>query len=98
MTKLLPKPIAFEWDTGNKDKNWEKHKVNSREAEEVFFNKPLKVFPDMKHSTLEKRFQALGNTNADRKLSVFLTIRSEKIRIISARNQNKKERKQYAKK
>lgn len=94
----LPIPISFDWDKSNIDKNWEKHKVYFREAEEVFFNKPLKIFPDRKHSIAENRFQVLGVTNNGRKLSIFFTIRNQKIRIISARNQNKKERIKYAKK
>lgn len=96
--KKLPKPVVFDWDEGNIDKNWIKHKVHFREAEEIFFNKPLKIFPDTKHSITEKRFQALGVTNNKRKLSIFFAIRYKKIRIISARDQNKKERTKYAKK
>lgn len=94
----LPKPVSFDWDKGNIDKNWGKHKVHYKEAEEVFLNRPLMVFPDIKHSILEKRFQALGITDDKRKLSIFFTIRNKKIRIISIRNQNKKEREKYAKK
>lgn len=94
----LPLPLSFDWDKGNIDKNWEKHKVHYKEAEEVFLNRPLMVFPDNKHSILEKRFQALGITDYKRKLSIFFTIRNKKIRIISIRNQNKKEREKYAKK
>lgn len=93
----LPAPLSFDWDQGNIDKNWKKHKVHYKEAEETFLNKPLVVFPDKKHSTIEKRFQALGITNNKRMLSIFFTVRGEKIRVISARNQNKKERKRYAK-
>jgi uncharacterized DUF497 family protein len=32
----LPGVLSFEWDTGNKQKNWLKHKVTSEEAEEAF--------------------------------------------------------------
>jgi uncharacterized DUF497 family protein len=92
-----PKPIQFEWDQGNKEKNWEKHQVYYREAEEVIFNKPL-IFPDKKHSQVEHRFQALGITNNKRVLSVIFTIRKDKIRVISARDQNRKEKLRYAKK
>ena len=95
--KKLPKPIAFEWETGNKDKNWQKHKVDAKEAEEVFFNIPLLSVLDEKHSTKELRFQALGKTNDNRKLFVSYTIRSNKIRIISIRDMNKKEKNIYDK-
>lgn len=94
----LPGPIAFDWDKSNQDKNWKKHNVHFREAEEVFLNRPLKLFQDKQHSIVEKRFQALGITDKNRSLSIFFTIRNKKIRIISARDQNKKERRRYAKK
>lgn len=94
----LPVPLSFDWDKGNVDKSWKKHKVHFKEAEEVFLNRSLKIFPDIKHSIIEKRFQALGVTNNRRKLAIFFTIRNRRIRIISARNQNKKEGRKYAKK
>ncbi len=86
---------AFDWDKGNLDKNLVKHKVDFREAEEIFFNKPVKYYPDTKHSQKEKRYIALGKTNKSRKLTIIFTKRKNKIRIISSRDQNKRERKQY---
>jgi len=94
----LPKPISFEWDKGNTDKNFQKHRVANKEAEEIFFNKPFKIFPDQKHSQKEERIIALGITNKLRKLAIIFTVRNQNIRIISARDQNKKERKTYEKK
>jgi len=94
----LPIPLAFNWDKGNIDKNWKKHKVHFEEAEEVFFNKPLKIFPDKGHSKKEKRFLALGTTNRRKNLTIIFTFRGNKIRVISARGQSRKERSEYAKK
>lgn len=97
----LPVPVSFDWDESNKDKNWEKHGVANKEAEEIFFNRPLKVFPDSKHSEREERFIALGVSNKKQSLAIVFTIRNngdEKIRIISARKQNKKEKKTHEKK
>lgn len=94
--KILPDPIQFEWDKGNIDKNWKKHRVTNAEAEEVFTNQPL-VYSDLKHSQLEKRFDCLGENNNKRKLFISFTIRKNNIRIISARNMNTKEKK-YMKK
>jgi len=31
--KILPGPVVFEWDRGNFDKNFKKHKVTNEEAE-----------------------------------------------------------------
>lgn len=75
----LPKPIAFEWGKGNIDKNLIKHDVTNREAEEVFGNKPLKIFPDLKHLEQEQRFVAYGVTNQNRKLVIVFTLRKENI-------------------
>ena len=96
--KKLPKPLAFEWDKGNINKNLEKHKVTNLEAEEIFRNKPLIIFVDESHSLVERRFVAHGITSKKRNLTIIFTLRKQKIRVISARNQNKKERKIYEKK
>ena len=95
--KVLPIPIIFEWDKGNADKNLRKHNVTNKETEELFLNRPLKIFEDAKHSVEEQRFVVYGVTNLGRKLALVFTIRKQKIRIISARNQNKKERIAYEK-
>jgi len=95
--KILPEPVKFEWDIGNQDKNWHKHKVDAKEAEEVFFNKPFKIYPDKTHSLQEQRFLALGQTNKRRLLTLIFTIRDKQIRIISARDQSKKDRRVYEK-
>lgn len=91
------KLTEFDWDKGNLDKNLVKHKVDFREAEEIFFNQPVKFYPDEKHSQKEERFIALGVTSKSRKLTIIFTKRRNKIRIISARNQNKRERRLYGK-
>ncbi|MDO8610863.1 MAG: BrnT family toxin [bacterium] len=88
---------GFEWDEGNKEKNWKKHKVTMKETEEVFLNKPQSVFEDTKHSTKEKRYIIVGKNNFGRLLIVFFTLRKNKIRIISARDQGRTERKKYEK-
>ncbi|MBI2334633.1 BrnT family toxin [Candidatus Daviesbacteria bacterium] len=93
----LPVPITFNWNQGNIEKNWKKHKVYYKEAEEVFFNKPLKIFKDIKHSQIEERFVALGMTNDNRRLYLVFTIREQEVRVISARDQSRKERKLYEK-
>ena len=88
----------FGWDKNNIDKNWKKHKVHYKEAEEVFLNKPIKIFPDIKHSLeTEKRYLALGKTDSETMLTIIFTIRNKIIRVISARKQNRKERNIYEK-
>ncbi len=85
---------GFEWDEGNLE-HIKRHVVSYIECEEVFSNKPLLVSKDASHSTLEDRFQVLGKTSKNRPLFVSLTIRHNNIRIISARDQDKKERVEF---
>ncbi len=96
---VIPKKVflaeGFDWDAGNLEKYWFKHEVSPLECEEVFFNQPLVVAQAEKHSQSEERFYALGRSNEDRYLFVAFTMRGKKIRIISARNMNRKERKIY---
>ena len=58
----LTKIIGFDWDDGNARKN-EKHQVSAAESEQVFFNAPLLLLADTKHSDRESRFHALGKTD-----------------------------------
>lgn len=92
----LTKIIDFEWDKGNARKN-DKHGVSMAEAEQVFFNEPLLMIADMKHSHGESRFHALGKTDEGRTLHITFTLRiaGERIRVISARDMHKKERAIY---
>jgi len=86
---------GFQWDEANLHKNAEKHQVDFRECEEIFFNQPLRILYDDKHSQTEDRFAALGITNEARRLTVVFTVRNDKIRVISARDQSAKEKSYY---
>ena len=92
---IIPQIQGFDWNKGNLDKNLVKHNVSNSECEETLFNQPLIVSPDEKHSQTEKRFYALGKTDNNRLLFLSFTIRNNLIRVISARDMNKKEREQY---
>jgi uncharacterized protein len=87
---------GFQWDDGNARKN-EKHGVSTAESEQVFFNTPLLMLEDAKHSVSEPRFHALGKTDDGRLLHITFTLREdgEKIRVISARDMHRKEREIY---
>jgi uncharacterized DUF497 family protein len=95
MTNILDVD-GFDWDARNIDKNWDSHRVTNGECEEPFFNQPLHVAEDVKHSPCKQRFYALGQTNAGRRLFIVFSTRDNKIRIISARDMSRKERKIYA--
>jgi len=87
--------IGFEWDDANAHKNWDRHRVTPGDAEEVFFNEPLVVRSDLRHSRDEKRYYALGRNAADRRLFIVFTIRRKLIRVISARDMNRNETEAY---
>lgn len=93
----LTRCTRFQWDEGNLLKNWERHHVSAGEREQTFFNRPLIAAPDEKHSVDESRFYALGHTDAGRYLFIVFTIRGRMIRVISARDMNRRERKAYEK-
>ena len=95
----LPKPLSFQWDKGNFDKNFKKHRVRNKETEEIFEDKNLKILKDLKHSQKEERFFAYGITKKKRKLHIVFTIRDreQQLRIISARDMSKRERRYYEK-
>jgi uncharacterized DUF497 family protein len=86
---------GFEWDAGNVDKNWERHRVSAAECEQVFFQRPLRIAPDSRHSWNEPRYAALGQTVGGRRLTIVVTIRDSTIRVISARLMSRRERRVY---
>ena len=95
MKKLLKECEGFQWDEGNSDKNWIRHQVTRFECEEMFFNQPLIISADSKHSKSENRFYTLGRTDSNRFLFISFTIREKLIRVISARDMTTKERNKY---
>ncbi|HEY4695122.1 MAG TPA: BrnT family toxin [Candidatus Nanoarchaeia archaeon] len=88
--------LRFEWDKGNIGKS-KKHGVSDQETEEVFFDSGKVSFKDLVHSDTEERFILLGKTSKERLLYIVFTKREDRIRIISARDVNKKERPLYEK-
>ena len=86
---------GFQWDDGNSEKNWISHQVTKSECEQIFFNQPLIIGNDEKHSKVEKRYYVLGQTDSDRQLYIVCTARQNLVRVISARDMSKKEREVY---
>ena len=88
---------GFDWDDGNSRKSADKHGISQAEAESVFFNDPLIVVEDAKHSGREQRLNALGKTAQNRLLHITFTLRQNgtMVRVISARDMHRKERKAY---
>ena len=98
MDTLIKKCEGFLWDEENSEKNWIKHKVIRLECEEIYFNLPLVISDDIKHSNIERRLYALGKSKADRFLFISCTITNNLIRVISGRDMNRKERMIYEEK
>ena len=94
---MHPLDVGFDWDEANAQKNWERHRVTPEEAEEVFFNEPLVVRSDIRHSQREKRYYALRQTSLDRYLFIAFTIRGKLIRVVSVREMNRREQEFYGK-
>ena len=92
--EILILPTEFEWDKHNIE-HARIHKVEPGECEQIFFNVPLTIKPDFIHSRGEERYFVLGKTNTNRTLVVIFTIRKARVRVITARNANKKERINY---
>ena len=94
--KTVERAMSFQWDEGNRDKNWIKHGITQAECEQAFFNLPLLVFDDSQHSQNEERFYALGRTDEGKGLFIVFTYRDQSlIRIISARRMTKTEKDYY---
>jgi len=91
MENEFEKFTGFQWDKGNINKNLIEHNVEDWECEQVFFNEPLIVLDDPKHSLVEQRWAAFGRTEAGRLLVVIFTKRGKPLRVISARDMNRKE-------
>ena len=89
--------VGFDWDDGNSRKSADKHDVSQAKAESIFFNDPLMLAEDLRHSDMEQRINALGKTGQGRLLHVTFTLRQSgtMIRVISARDMHRKERRFY---
>ena len=86
--------MIFEWDAGNRSKNLMKHGIRCEEIEECFDDEPV-IYRDFYHSEREERYICLGKTGKGRLLFIVFTLREEKVRVISARPANQKERSLY---
>lgn len=95
LPEYFPELTGFQWDAGNSEKNWLAHDVSQTETEQVFFNRPVVLGPDVKHSQVEARYFLWGRTNTGRRLTVVFTIRGTLIRPVMARDMSRAERRVY---
>lgn len=92
---IFKEPVGFEWDQGNQNKNLLLHQVTDEECEEVFFDVKKRILKDTIHSNTEDRYILIGQTKMQRVLFIVFTTRNNKIRVISARDLNQRERRLY---
>ena len=88
----LSRFTGFDWDDANREKSLRKHSVTPTECEELFVNQPLVQLDDHRHSAAEARVIVLGTTHAGRRLACIVTARGERLRVVSCRPMNRKER------
>jgi uncharacterized DUF497 family protein len=88
-------PIQFQWDAGNREKNWIKHRVTNAECEEVFFDPHKRLLRPTLRGEGETRHIVIGYTMDKRLLCIVFTIRGHMVRVISARDAHKRERSLY---
>ena len=91
----------FSWDTRKALTNYEKHGVPFEEAATIYSDPAGLDWEDFQHGQTERRWKRLGQSSQGRVLLAIYTLRrlpdgTEKIRIISARQASRKERKAYA--
>ena len=87
--------MEFEWDEEKNSKNIRKHGVSFEEAATVFGDELSDTFDDPDHSAEENRFVIIGTSERGKLLIVAHTDRGDNIRIISARELTKQERRNY---
>jgi uncharacterized DUF497 family protein len=87
--------MEFEWDPRKAKNNLRKHGISFTEAGTIFGDELAITVSDPDHSDDEDRYITIGWSNRQRLLIVSHTERGDKIRIISARELTKAERKEY---
>jgi uncharacterized DUF497 family protein len=84
----------FEWDDDKAASNWLDHGVRFETARDVFKDGFAIEWLDDLHGDPEQRFITVGMVG-NRLLFVSYTLRGERIRIISAREAEPRERRRY---
>ena len=85
----------FEWDPAKAKTNLRKHQVSFEEASTIFDDPLFITFLDEEHSINEERYITMGLSRRQRLLLVAHADRQGRIRIISAREATKNERRFY---
>lgn len=87
--------MEFEWDAVKAAANLRKHRVSFEEAASVFGDALAITFVDPDHSLGEQRWLTFGLSGHGRLLVVSHAERAGRVRVISAREATRNERKIY---
>ena len=87
--------MEFEWDEEKAESNKDKHGVSFTEAETVFADPLALTGYDPDHSNEEDRYITMGTSLEGRLLVISHTDRNDRVRIISAREASRRERRDY---
>jgi uncharacterized DUF497 family protein len=87
--------LEFEWDLQKAAADLAKHKVSFEEAATVFGDPLGRIMADLRHSSVEERLVLLGRSEGRRLPAVMYIEKREAIRIISARQATRGERRDY---
>lgn len=87
--------MEFEWDEDKAEANLRKHAVSFTDAMSVFADPLALTGYDPDHSEDEDRYITMGTSADGRLIIVSHTDRGDVVRIISAREANRRERKDY---
>ena len=94
---IIMDELKFQWDENKNDINKKKHGLSFETAREVFFDDAAILFDDPDHSDYEERFLIIGMIRSSKICIVSHCYREpgNVIRIISAREATKAEKKIY---
>jgi uncharacterized protein len=84
--------LTFEWDVTKAAANLRKHHVSFEEATTVFLDPHARLYEDPDSDVGEARFLLVGVSAATRMLVVVHVERAAHLRIISAREATRRER------
>lgn len=87
--------MEFVWEPNKAQSNVQRHGVSFHEAATVFGDPLSTTVPDPDHSLEEDRYIIVGTSHRGRVLMVAHTEQGDYIRIISARELTRRERRQY---
>lgn len=87
--------MGFIWDVLKARANAQKHRISFEEAQSVFEDPFAAVVDDSAHSEQEPREIIIGHSDQNRYLFVCFTERDGDVRLISAREATRAERKKY---